>query len=178
MIVDDGAQATALLRNDLEGHLTLLLLEASVEARTLCDDFAERLGAYPEIRVLHRRLVAIPGSTEIESIFIRAIREDADITLVWMGNARGGDAELQEDDAPYWRWPKQALAAAERVNLFEGCLVALVGEDIQQREARHLGFEDGFMASMPPDRLVLRLAREVVAHREARRRGSSPPCFL
>jgi hypothetical protein len=178
MMVDDGAQATALLQNDLEGHLTLLLLEAGGEGWTLCGDFAERLGAYPEIRVLHRRLVPNPGSAEIESIFTQAIQEDADITLVWAGNARGDDAEPQEDTAPYWRWPAQALAAAESVNLFEGCLVALVGEDIQQREARHLGFEDGFTASMPPDRLVLRLAREVVAHREARRRGSSPPCFL
>ena len=178
MIVDDGAQATALLRNDLEGHLTLLLLEAGGEGRTLGDDFARRLGAYPEIRVLHLRLVPDPASAEIESIFTRAIHEDADITLVWVGNARDGDAEPQEDTAPYWRWPKQVLAAAESVNLFEGCLVALVGEDIQQREARHLGFEDGFTASMPPDRLVVRLAREAVAHREARRRGSSPPCFL
>jgi hypothetical protein len=173
-----GAKITSLLRNDLEGHLTLLLLEASSESRTSCDHFAESFAAYPEIRVVHRRLAPDPGNTEIESIFTRAIDEDFDIVLVWAATVRDGDATLREDTAPYWHWPKHALAAAESVNLFDRCLVALVGDDIRQREARRLGYEDGFTASMPADGLVVRLAREAMAHREARRRGSSPPCFL
>ena len=174
----DGAELTSLLRNDLEGHLTLLVLEEAGESRTTCDDFAEMLRAYPEIRVLHLRLEPDPESTEIESTFTRAIHEDVDIALVWAGTAGVSEAALREDAAPYWRWAKQALAAAESINLFEKCRVALAGEEIQQREARHLGYEDGFMAGAPPDSLVLRLAREAAAHREARRRGSSPPCFL
>jgi hypothetical protein len=173
-----GAEITSLLRNNLEGRLTLLLLETSGESRTPCDHFADSFAIYPEIHLVHRRLAPDPGNAEIEFIFTQAINEDFDIVLVWAATVHDSDAAPVEDTAPYWRWPKQALAAAESVNLFDRCLVALVGDDIRQREARHLGYEDGFTASMPTDSLVVRLAREAIAHREARRRGSSPPCFL
>ena len=174
----DGAELTSLLRNDLEGHLTLLVLEEAGESRTTCDDFAEMLRAYPEIRVLHLRLEPTPKAPRLNLLSPgRYMRMSISR---WCGREpqESVEAALREDAAPYWRWAKQALAAAESINLFEKCRVALAGEEIQQREARHLGYEDGFMAGAPPDSLVLRLAREAAAHREARRRGSSPPCFL
>jgi hypothetical protein len=50
------------------------------------------------------------------------------------------------------------------------------GDKVHRRDARRLGFEDGFESSMPLHTLVERLQREAALR--DRNPGSSPPCYL
>jgi hypothetical protein len=157
-----------MLRRELGHSLGVLLVEASAERPAAAEDFNRLLSAYPEVQVTSLRLTATAGESEIDSRLAEAARRGDEVVLVWADSA----------SPPPGSRPRQILEAAERINLFDSCFVALVGEDMSRQEARRLGYEDGFAASTPQDALVTQLLREVMSHRELHRCGSSPPCYL
>ncbi|MGH2487759.1 MAG: hypothetical protein ACRDHE_17295 [Ktedonobacterales bacterium] len=58
------------------------------------------------------------------------------------------------------------------------CFVALVGAGMTRALARSLAFEDGFALEGDEARLIHALTAQAAQREEARRRGSSPPCYL
>src|SRR5579871_342126 len=179
--LDPSAVVATMLRTDLGRQLTVLLLEPphlSGHQSASCEELRLRLAAYPEVRVLHETPASGMSGTEIEAVFAAAMQNDADAVLVWAEQQALTMQTPEGACTPSWRWPRMALEAAKRVNLFDRCFVALIGDDIERQDARRLGYEDGFIATMPLDSLVRQLAREAIARAQARNRGSSPPCYL
>jgi hypothetical protein len=157
----------SMIRRELGHSLRVLLVEASAERPLADEEFNRLLSAYPEVQVTSLRLSSSAGDSEIAAALSASARRD-EVVLIWADSA----------SPPPGSWPRQILEAAERINLFDSCLVALVGEDVSRQEARRLGYEDGFAAATPLDALVAQLAREVMARREMSKCGSSPPCYL
>ena len=158
----------SMLRRELGHCLGVLLVEASGEQPSADEEFNRLLSAYPEVQVTSLRVTPNAGELEIDAGLADAARRGDEVVLVWADVA----------SPPPGSRPRQILEAAERINLFDSCFVALVGEYVSRQEARRLGYEDGFAAATPLDALVAQLAREVMAHREMHRCGSSPPCYL
>jgi hypothetical protein len=158
----------AMLRRELGCKLGVLLVEESAERSTAGEELYRRLSAYPEVQVTPLRIIPGAEESEIDVGLAEAARRGDEVVLVWTEGGRtlsGG-------------WTRQVLDAAERINLFDSCFVALIGAEVGRQDARRLGYEDGFNAATPLDALMVQLAREVAAHREMHRCGSSPPCYL
>src|SRR5579883_2979220 len=113
---------------------TVLLLEPphlSGHQSASCEELSLRLAAYPEVRVLHETPASGMSGTEIEAVFAAAMQNDADAVLVWAEQQALTMQTPEGACTPSWRWPRMALEAAERVNLFDRCFVALIGDDIE-----------------------------------------------
>jgi hypothetical protein len=158
----------AMLRRELGCKLGVLLVEESAEQSTADEELYRRLSAYPEVQVTSLRITPDAEESEIDAVLAESARRGDEVVLVWTEGAL----------PPSSSRTRQILDAAERINLFDSCFVALIGADVTRQDARRLGYEDGFSAATPLDTLVAQLAREVVAHREMQRCGSSPPCYL
>ena len=157
----------SLLRRELGHSLGVLLVDASAERPQADEEFYRQLSAYPEIQVTPLWLTSTAGDSEIDAGLAEAAFRGDEVVLVWADGT---------SPSPGSR-PRRILDAAERLNLFDSCFVALIGEDVSRQEARRLGYEDGYAVATPLDALVAQLAREVIAHREMHRFGSSPPCY-
>jgi hypothetical protein len=175
---DQGAVLASMLKSDLGRRLTLLLLEAPGESHSACDKFYQGLVAYQELRVLHELLVPDADIAQVEQALSTAVGNDADAVLVW-AEPKTLLAVVPEEVYPRaWHWPRTVLEAAEDINLFDHCFIALVGEDVDRQNARRIGYEDGFTSTISVDTLAGRLLGEALARAESQRHGSSPPCYL
>ena len=117
---------------------------------------------------------------DIERSLVKAKEREVDTVLVWSGQkalpsiptrpwvASGGSSGGE--------WLLVVIDVAERINLFDHCFIAAAGDEVHCRDARRLGFEDGFESSTPLHILVGRLQREAALR--DRNPGSSPPCYL
>ena len=164
------------LHTDLGRRLRLFLIEAAGEGHAACDELRERL-SQQQLDVYHEQLLPDASAGDIEHALAAALHHDVDAVLVW---SESGPLDASSDTmgvtASPAHLPRLAVDAAEGINLFDHCFLALIGTNVDRREARHLGFEDGFTTAMPVAELVERLMREAVAR--ARNPGSSPPCYL
>jgi hypothetical protein len=136
-----------------------------------------RLAAHPDVLAL----VLTPASSksdEAERVMADAARLDPDAVLVTLGT--GSPTEQLSDSAavPSIRWPRELLKVADRMGLRDRAFFALVGDRMTRETAHRMGYEDGFSVYIPGYDLVAALAREAVAREQARRHGSSPPCYL
>lgn len=68
--------------------------------------------------------------------------------------------------------------ACEVTGALDRCFVALLGVGMTRALARSLAFEDGFALEGDEPRLIRALSTQAAVREEARRRGSSPPCYL
>jgi hypothetical protein len=68
--------------------------------------------------------------------------------------------------------------ACEVTGALDLCFVALLGVGMTRALARSLAFEDGFALDGDEARLIRALTTQAAVREEARRRGSSPPCYL
>src|SRR5262249_15857011 len=147
------------LRTELGRRLTVVLLAPPGGADDTLAALSAALAAYPEVLVL----VETPNSSkaeEAERVLLNAAREGPDAVLVAL--AAGSPATQLTDSAsiPALRWPRDVLAAADRLGLRPRNFFALVGETMTREGARRLGYEDGFSPHIPARELVTLLARE------------------
>jgi hypothetical protein len=170
---DAPDQVDAWLRQHLGRRLTIALMITTPDAvgAPALAHLLTALREYAEMRILPpARLAsqdAVPDATDstvAAAPQVELARLDPEVVLVWThpGAAATG----------------AAYACLEHVGLLDRAFVALIGPGISRREARVLGFEDGYPADISVETLAMRLAHEGVAIDERRRRGSSPPCYL
>jgi hypothetical protein len=129
--------------------------------------------------VLLERLGPDAPVQEIERSLVKAREREVDTVLVWAGPRALPTIPTRPwevSDVSADLWPFVVIDVAERINLFDHCFIAAAGDKVNRRDARRLGFEDGFERSMPLGALVERLQREAALR--DRNPGSSPPCYL
>lgn len=126
----------------------------------------ELITRYQEIR-----LAQLPPVTarepELESALASLLALDPHALLFWLDPA-AGDRELAS----------RLYRICERTGALDACFVALVGPAMSRAVARALAFEDGFPWPGDASALIESLLAQAEAREEARRRGSSPPCYL
>jgi beta-lysine 5,6-aminomutase beta subunit len=127
-------------------------------------DYVRALEEYEELAP--RWLAA---GTLVDQALTHAALHEADVLLLWLA-----DAPADARPAPLVAFLDHAEAAGAR----EEAVIALVGPGASHELAHRLGFDDGFAPADPPGEVVSRLAHEVLALEELRRKGSSPPCYL
>jgi hypothetical protein len=167
---------------ELGRNLRLLLLEIETLGESLdsSTQFCQRLSGHPGVQVLVEHLALDAPVGEIERSLVKAREHEVDAVLVWAG-ARAlptpstRPVQTQTHGATS-QWPSVVVDEAERINLFDHCFIAVIGDEVNRRDARRLGFEDGFEGAIPLRSLVERLQREAALR--SRNPGSSPPCYL
>jgi hypothetical protein len=162
-------------------QISLVILEVAAADQSTASgsEFYRGLCGHPGVQVLLERLDPDASVQEIERSLAKAREREVDAILVWAGwrallttpTRPGTTSNISAD-----LWPSVVIDVSERINLFDHCFIAAAGDEVNRRDARHLGFEDGFESSMPLDTLVERLQREAALR--DRTAGSSPPCYL
>ena len=165
------------LRIELGRRLTLALIAPPGGPDEAVAGLHARLAAYPDVLAV----VVSPASTkrdEAERVMADAARLDPDAVLVALAS---GSPTVQVADSaavPAIKWPRDLLDVADRMGVRDRAFFALVGDPMTRETARRMRYEDGFSVHAPAHDLIAVLAREALAREEARRRGSSPPCYL
>jgi hypothetical protein len=162
-------------------QINLLILEVAAADLSMASgsEFYRGLCGHPGVQVVLERLNPDVPVQEIERSLAKAKESEADAVLVWAGRRALPTAPTRPgttSDVSADLWPSVVIDVAERINLFDHCFIAAAGDEVNRRDARRLGFEDGFESSMPLDALVERLQREAALR--DRNPGSSPPCYL
>ncbi len=166
------------LRVELGRRMTVALLDLPGGGGTAFDELQAALAMYPEVRVLVLRPEQEQDASTLEGMLGEAQREGVDSLLVW---TNGEATETDKGDhacSAAESWARLVVSVAERLQLFDRCFIALVGEGVSRVGARKLGYEDGFAIEAPVIQLMRTLVRETLAHEVFSRRGSSPPCYL
>lgn len=136
-------------------------------ASDLPDQVSALLTRYQEIR-----LAPLPPTSarnpELETVLNALMPMDPHALLFWLDSS---SADITEAAARLYR-------ACERSGALDACFVALVGPGLSRAVARSLTFEDGFAWPSDAGSLIETLLAQAEAREEARRRGSSPPCYL
>ncbi len=174
----DALEISIQLRVELGRRMTIALLDLPGGGGTAFDELQAALERYPEVRVLVLRPQQEQDASTLEVMLAEAQREGADSLLVW---TNGEATETDKGDhacSAAESWARLVVSVAERLQLFDRCFIALVGEGVSRVGARKLGYEDGFAIEAPVVQLMRTLVRETLAHEVFNRRGSSPPCYL
>jgi hypothetical protein len=157
----------------------ILEFAAADQTSAARSELYQGLCGHPGVHVLLERLGPDVPVQQIERSLVKARDREVDTVLVWAGpralpntpTRPGAVTDVSPD-----LWPSVVIDVAERINLFDHCFIAAAGNKVSRRDARRLGFEDGFESSMPLGTLVERLQREAALR--DRNPGSSPPCYL
>lgn len=104
---------------------------------------------------------------ELESALVALLPTEPHALLFWLDDGGG----QKERAARIYR-------ACDRAGALDQCYVALLGPSMSRVIARSLTFEDGFAWPADAPRLLGSLLAQAETREEARRRGSSPPCYL
>lgn len=165
------------LRLELARRLSIVLVAPPGRPDDAFLALGARLAEHPDVLVV----AVTPASTkseEAERVMMDGARLDPDAVLV--GLATGSPTEQLSDSAavPAIKWPRDLLKVADRMGLRDRAFFALVGDRMTRETAHRMGYEDGFSVYASAHDLVATVAREAVAREQARRRGSSPPCYL
>jgi hypothetical protein len=163
----DAAAVDARLRRELGRRMTLAMVAPVYPPGADVAEVAARLAAYSEVRLLLEAARDPADSRDIAALLATLGRHDPDVMLICAGAAEGAG-----------EWAAKVLSVADGIGLRDRSVVALFGAGITTRRARALGYEDGFPLDTPLADLMRLLVRETLARDEARRRGSSPPCYL
>lgn len=132
------------------------------------ETFVARLRRYTELRVAPLPS-ALVDEARIEAGVASFMRLDPHILLFWV------DATTTE---PVTEWASRLYRVCERVGALDLCLVALVGPAMTRAVARRLSFEEGFAEEVDEAALIGEIVAQAATREDARRRGSSPPCYL
>jgi hypothetical protein len=162
-------------------QISLLILEFADADQSSVSGSKLYLGlcGHPGVQVLLERLDPVIPVQEFERSLLNAREREVDTILVWAGPRALSTTPIPPgavSDVSPDLWPSIVIDVAERINLFDHCFIAAAGDKVNRRDARRLGFEDGFESSMPLGTLVERLQREAALR--DRTPGSSPPCYL
>lgn len=127
------------------------------------------LARYREVRV-----ASAPASTanavDVTSGLAALLRLDPHALLFRLDATFSSDALAAQAGALY--------RMCEVTGALDLCFVALVGARMTRSLARSLAFEDGFALEGDEARLIHVICEQAALREEARRRGSSPPCYL
>jgi hypothetical protein len=170
-----------LCSDPLGRQLSLLILELADgdQSSASSSELYRGLCSHPGVQVLRERLGPDVSVQGIERSLMKARDGEVDTVLVWAGPRALPTSPVRPgamSDVSPDLWPSVVIDVAERINLFDHCFIAAAGDMVNHRNARRLGFEDGFESSMALDTLVERLQREAALR--DRNPGSSPPCYL
>lgn len=162
----DFVELNLQLRLELGRRMTVALLDLPSGGGAAFGELLARLAAYPEVRVLVVRPEHAHDGHALEVALAEVLRDGADALLVWTDDVARADDHNDSASSPAEQWARLVLSVAERLQIFDRCFMALIGEGVSRAGARRLGFEEGFDSEAPVIELMRTLVREALA-REA-----------
>ena len=129
----------------------------------------ELLARYREVRVASAP-AATASEADVTSRLASLLRLDPHALLFRLDATASPEALTASARALY--------RTCEITGALDLCFVALIGARMTRALARSLAFEDGFALEGDDARLIHVVTTRAAEREEARRRGSSPPCYL
>lgn len=128
----------------------------------------DRLGRCQELRVAPLPSAA-PSDTAREAALTDVLRSDPHVLLLWVDEPSSGERDALA---------RRLNLVCERAGALDLCFVALLGPGMTRALARSYLFEDGFDPTVDESALLRAILLQAAAREQARRNGSSMPCYL